>query len=119
MCVESSAPYLITTGFWDVSFFESCEHRSRSHHRPSQPSTFIPEFFTFEKIQVNIIGLEFAGVAINAICFNTHSLQKVDKKIHIDNIGNVADGYLPGSEQDRADDLKRLIFCALGYDFTL
>lgn len=53
-----------------------------------------------------------------ALHFDAHRLQQLDELYHIQDLRDVVYDYLFLREQRGAEDLKRLVFGALGRDFT-
>src|SRR5690349_6495219 len=113
MCVQSPSSNLISSGFWNECFLKSREHGAGNHHGSSESATFFPEYFVVQVVNVNRVGLECAGMPINAICFYTHFAKQFYQQVHIKYIGNIADGYLFCSKQHHANNLQCFILCAL------
>ena len=74
------------------------------------------KLFRFEKIEIDIVGLEFIFVTRNLVDLYTDILEQFDEVIHIEDVRDVADAHGIRGEERGANHFERLVLGSLGID---
>lgn len=111
-------PILSPPGLGHVAHAETRQHRTQQHHRPPEAAGPAAVVVRAQVVRVDVGGSERIALFGQALHFDAHRLQQLDELYHVQDLRDVVYDYLFLREQRGAEDLKRLVFGALGRDFT-
>ena len=113
MGVDTAPSYLVSSRFREISLSESCQKRADHHDGSPQGSAFPDKVIACYVVRVYVIGLEYVFPSFHACHFHTHPFQKDYQVPDIEDFRNIGYCDLLICKQAGADDLKRLVLCAL------
>src|SRR5579864_7972953 len=102
MGIQPASADLIASRLGNECFTKTGEHRSRDHDRTSESAALFLISLAAQIIDIDRVRLEYAGIPLGPLDLYTHFFQQIDQEIDIQDIRNVRNSHLFGSQQDGA-----------------